>query len=91
MIHLFATSAALDVVHVGGANVGLIQHLIEQHDLLPVGGIGGSFQPKSFVVRAHIHRGGVHSLGVFGALQVHDDDGITADAPLAWNSRGPVR
>lgn len=78
-----AASAALDIVDIGGGQLGIVQDFLEQHDLLSIGGIGGSFQPESFVVRTHVHRSGVHSLSVFGTLQIHNDNGITSDTPLA--------
>lgn len=88
--HLVAASTALDIVDVGGIHFGIVQDFLEQLDLLHVGGMCDSFQPESFLVRARAHRGGVRSLGVFGALQVQDDHGITADTPLAWNRRRHV-
>lgn len=82
--YLDSAGATFDVVNVGRLDFGVFQDFFEQFDLLLVGGINGSFGPETLVVGARVHRGRVHSPRVFGALHVHDDNGVAAYGPGAW-------
>lgn len=76
--NLVTASAALDVVDVGGVDLGDFQHLFEQFDLLAIGRENRTFQPETLAVGAGVYSGGVHTLGSFGELHVHYDHGVAA-------------